>query len=129
MATITRYGYPKEVLPLGEAMDRLFREAFTRPHFFAEGYRPPTGFGLFSNLYETKESYVMQVALPGVKVEELEITARENVLTLHGTSEVMVPEKARGIWVGMAGGEFREEITLPGAVAAEKASAAYHEGS
>jgi hypothetical protein len=45
MATITRYGHPKEVLPLGEAMDRLFREAFTRPRFFAEGYRPPMGFG------------------------------------------------------------------------------------
>jgi HSP20 family protein len=126
MAAITRYPQPREVLPLGEAMDRLVREAFTWPRFFGAGV--PTLFGLASNLYETTDSYILQVALPGVKVEKLEITARENMLTVHGMTEVAMPQDAQSIWAGMASGEFREEFTLPGEVDAEKASAEYHDG-
>jgi HSP20 family protein len=70
----------------------------------------------------------MQVPLPGVKVDELEITAQQNVLTLRGQTEVTVPEGAQSIWVGMGGGEFREEVTLPGEVDAARASAEYHDG-
>src|SRR5438874_9944870 len=107
-------------------MVRLWREPFTWPRFFGAGI--PTRFGLASNLYETKESYLMQIMLPGMKVETLEITARKNVLTVRSTTEVPVPEGAQSLWVGMAGGEFYEEMTLPGEVDAEKARADYHEG-
>jgi HSP20 family protein len=84
--------------------------------------------GLSSNLYETGDSYIMQVSLPGVTVDELEITAQENVLTLRGKTEVTGPEGAQSIWVGMGGGDFREEVTLPGDVNADQASAEYHDG-
>jgi HSP20 family protein len=50
------------------------------------------------------------------------------VLTLRGKTEVTVPEGAQSIWVGMGGGEFREEVTLPGDVNADQASAEYHDG-
>ena len=128
MAAITRYGAPKQMLPLSEAMDRLFRDTFTWPRAFEEVYPVRMGYGLTSNLYETKEGYVMQVALPGVKIETLEITAREAVLTVRGKTEIAMPEKAQGIWVGLTGGEFREEFTLPGEVDAEKAEATYRDG-
>jgi HSP20 family protein len=84
--------------------------------------------GLSSNLYETGDSYIMQVSLPGVTVDELEITAQENVLRLRGKTEVTGPEGAQSIWVGIGGGEFREEVTLPGGVNADQASAEYHDG-
>jgi len=51
--------------------------------------------GLGSNLYETDQGYVLQVALPGVKADDLEMTARANVLTLRGKTEVSQPEGAR----------------------------------
>ena len=126
---ITRYNQPTSFMPLSEAVDRLFRDAFTWPRMFGDTF--PTGSrfgGLSSNLYETRDSYIMQVLLPGVKVDELEITAHQNVLTLRGKTEVTVPEGAQGIWVGMGGGEFREEVTLPGDVNADQASAEYHDG-
>ena len=126
---ITRYNQPTGFMPLSEAVDRLFRDAFTWPRLFSDVYPTASRFGgLSSNLYETRDSYIMQVALPGVKVDELEITAHENVLTLRGKSEVTVPEGAQSIWVGMGGGEFREEVTLPGEVNADQASAEYHDG-
>ena len=131
MANITRYNQPMGVVPLSEAVDRLFHEAFTWPQLFTNGFSSfpvRSSFGLGSNLYETGESYIMQVPLPGVKVDELEITAHKNVLTLRGKTEVTVPEGAQSLWVGMAGGEFHEQVTLPGDVDAEQASAAYHDG-
>ena len=125
---ITRYNQPTSFMPLSEAVDRLFRDAFTWPHMFGDVFASGSRFGLNSNLYETADSYIMQVSLPGVKVDELEITAHDNVLTLRGKTEVTVPEGAQSIWVGMGGGEFREEVTLPGDVNADQASAEYHDG-
>ena len=132
MATnnISRYSPALGVTPLGEAVDQLFRDAFTWPR--AVGASTPSsqsaGFGLNSNLYETPESYIMQVVLPGVQVESLQITAHQNVLTLQGMAGVAAPEGARGLWVGLGAGEFREQVTLPGEVDADKASADYQDG-
>jgi hypothetical protein len=57
MAAITRYPQPRALLPLREAGERPWREAFTWPRFFSEGV--PTRFGMMSNLYETKEGYII----------------------------------------------------------------------
>jgi HSP20 family molecular chaperone IbpA len=129
-----RYSQPLGVTPLGEAMDQLFRDAFTWPHVFGPstsagpGIGFSNGFGLNSNLYETPEGYIMQVVLPGVQVDTLQITARQNVLTVQGTAGVAAPEGGQGIWVGLGASEFREQVTLPGEVDADKASADYHDG-
>jgi HSP20 family protein len=125
---ITRYNRPMGMTPLSEAIDRLFRDAFTWPRAFGEAFGPVAGGGMAGNLYETNESYILQVPLPGVKVDELEITARENVLTLQGRTEIAAPEGARAIWGGMGSQEFREQIQLPGDVDAERASAEYRDG-
>jgi HSP20 family protein len=127
---ITRYNQPMGVTPLSEAIDRLFRDAFTWPRSFGAGFGPAAGGGMAGpgNLYETNESYILQVPLPGVKVDELEITAHENVLTLQGKTEIAAPEGARAIWGGMTDQEFREVVQLPGDVDAERASAEYHDG-
>jgi HSP20 family protein len=101
---------------------------FTWPRLFGDGFFTTSRLGLSSNLYETGDSYIMQVSLPGVTVDELEITAQENVLRLRGKTEVTGPEGAQSIWVGIGGGEFREEVTLPGDVNADQASAEYHDG-
>ena len=130
---ITRYNRPMGAAPLGmtplsDAMARLFRDAFTWPRAFGEAFGSATDIGTAGNLYETNDSYILQVPLPGVKADELAITARENVLTLQGTTEIAAPEGARAIWGGMAGQQFREVVQLPGDVDAERASAEYHDG-
>ena len=125
---ITRYNRPMGMTPLSDAIDRLFRDAFTWPRTFGEAFGPAGGVGIAGNLYETNDSYILQVPLPGVKVDEMEITARENVLTLRGKTVIAVPEGARTIWSGMGGQEFREEVRLPGDVDAERASAEYRDG-
>lgn len=132
MATnsLLRYSRPLGVTSLNDAMDQLFRDAFTWPRFTATGspQGSTTGLGLNSNLFETAESYIMQIVLPGVQVDTLQITARQNVLSLQGTAGVAAPEGAQGIWVGLGAGEFSEQVTLPGEVDADAASADYQNG-
>jgi HSP20 family protein len=132
MATtsISRYSRPLGMTPLGEAMDQLLRDAFTWPR--VAGTDPSTGqstgLGLNSNLYETPEGYILQVVLPGVQVDSLQITAHQNVVTLEGTAGVAAPEGAQALWVGLGTGTFREHLLLPGEVDADTASADYHDG-
>jgi HSP20 family protein len=80
------------------------------------------------NLFETNDSYIVQVPLPGVQPDQLSITARENVVTLQGTTEIPAPEGARNLYAGAIRGQFREMVQLPGDVDADKASASYNNG-
>ena len=70
----------------------------------------------------------MQVPLPGAKPDQLNITARENVVTLQGTIELPAPEGARVLYQGIGGGQFREQVVLPADVDAENANAQYQDG-
>ncbi len=69
------------------------QDAFVAPRSFARDLAP-SAVGLGSNLYETDHGYVLQVALPGVKADDLEMTVRENVLTPRGKTAVSQPEGA-----------------------------------
>jgi HSP20 family protein len=126
MAAITRYLQPRVLLLLSEAKEWPRREACAWLRFFGEGV--PTRFAMASNLFETKEGYILQMVLPAVKLAELEMTVHQNVLTVRGKRELAIPAGARGIWVGLTGGAFREEVTLPGAVEAVQAQATYEDG-
>ncbi len=120
---LSRYTTPRGSTPLSEAMSQLFRDAFTTPAGLgAPG--PASGF----NLYETPERYILQVLLPGVNPAQLDLTARENVLTLQGKVTLAVPEGARALVVGSSGGDFREQVQLPGEVDADGADADYQDG-
>lgn len=127
MATqnLARYNGPRGAMPLGEAMNQLFRDAFTSPFSFSS---TGTMSGLGINLYERDDSYILQVPLPGVKADQLKISARENVVMLQGTTETAAPEGARPLYQGAGGGQFREQVVLPSDVDAERANADYRDG-
>jgi HSP20 family protein len=123
---LTRYsGSRGGVMPLSEAMSQLFRDAFTSP--FGAGVTTMT-IGQAVNLYEQDNNYIMQVPLPGIKQDQLNITARENVVTLQGTVEIPAPQGARSLFQGIGGGQFREQVVLPSDIDAENASAQYQDG-
>jgi HSP20 family protein len=80
------------------------------------------------NLYETNDNYMLQLPLPGVQAGQLNITARENMVTLQGTAEFPAPQGARTLYAGPEQGQFREMVQLPGDVDGERASAVYENG-
>jgi HSP20 family protein len=126
MATrdLTRSTGPRGVMPLSEAMNQLVRDAFTSPFGGGPGLTASQGV----NLYEQDNRFILQVPLPGAKPDQLNITARENVVTLQGTIEPPAPEGARALYQGLGGGPFREQVVLPADVDAENASAQYQDG-
>ncbi|HWE63485.1 MAG TPA: Hsp20/alpha crystallin family protein, partial [Chloroflexota bacterium] len=122
---LARYNNTRGMMPLSEAMNQLLRDAFTTP--FTLGSTALTA-GMGVNLYERDDSLILQIPLPGVKPDQLNISVRENVVTLQGTTEIPAPDGARPIFQGAGGGQFREQIVLPSDVDAEQASAQYQDG-
>jgi HSP20 family protein len=120
MANITRYNPFNEVVSLREAMDRLFEDSVIRTGF--------AGRGVASNLYETADGFVLQLPLPGVNPDEVEITAQQDTLTVKWQTSVKAPENATTHWSGFASSQYQQSFTLPAAINSEKAEASYENG-
>jgi HSP20 family protein len=119
MANITRYNPFNEMVSLHEAMDRLFEDSFI-PRI--------GGRGLASNLYETTDGFVLQLPMPGVNPEEVEITAQQDTLNVKWSTSVKVPENATTHWSGFAEGQYQQNFTLPAPINADQAEASYENG-
>src|SRR5437868_5044731 len=124
MTNITRSEPFRGMVPLSDAINQLFSESFASPRFFGRGVGPMAN----SNLYETKEGFVLQVALPGVASDAVEVTLREDVLTLKAKSELPTPEGARALWSSLGTTEYAQSFTLPTPVNAEATRAEFADG-
>jgi HSP20 family protein len=123
MANISRYNPFNEAISLRDAMDRLFEDSFIP--------RTMSGFavrGVASNLYETPEGFVLQVPMPGVKPEDVELTVQQDTVTLKWETKTTIPEGATTHWSGFQHGQFQQTFTLPAAINSERAEASYADG-
>jgi HSP20 family protein len=70
------------LMSLRDAMNRLLEESFIRPsfEFFAAG----RFFPIDIRETEDQQQYVVEASLPGVKPEEIQITAEGGTVTIHG---------------------------------------------
>ena len=122
MANITRYNPFNEVVSLREAMDRLFEDSFIPRTGFSNGR------GANANLYETDEGFVLQIPMPGVNPNDVEITAQQDTLSLKWTTNLKAPENATEHWHGFNNGQYQQSFTLPTAINSEAAEASYENG-
>ena len=77
---ISRYDPFREALTLRRAMDQLFDQSFVNP-----GMLPGAGPMIAPmDVCETPNGYEVDVALPGVRPEDVEITVDQNTLTIRG---------------------------------------------
>src|SRR5438034_4669786 len=77
---ITRSDPFREALSLRRAMDQLFEQSFVNPSLM------PGSPSLMApmDVYETENGYEVDVALPGVRPEDIELTVDQNTLTIRG---------------------------------------------
>jgi HSP20 family protein len=74
-----------EALSLRDAMNRLFESAVLQPSLGDGGQRSGSeGFAPAMDVCETPDDYVVEVNLPGVKPEDVDIELHEGVLTIRG---------------------------------------------
>lgn len=121
MANITRYNPFNEVVSLREAMDRLFEDSFISSRGI--GTR-----GVAANLFETPEGFTLQIPMPGVNADDVEITVQQDTLSLKWQTKVEVPQGATVHWNGIQSGQFQQTFTLPAPINAERVEAHYAEG-
>jgi len=77
---ITRYDPFREALSLRRAMDQLFEQSFVQPGLM------PGSPSLMApmDVCETENGYEVDVALPGVRPEDIELMVDQNTLTIRG---------------------------------------------
>jgi HSP20 family protein len=115
-----------EFVSLREAMDRLVADSFISPRTLLGSVG--NTMTLPANLYETSEGYVVQVSLPGVDPEKIQVTVRGETVVLKGERTVPTVENAQQIWNGIPAGSFEQAFTLPTAVESGEAQASYEYG-
>ncbi len=125
--TMTRYNARPDMVPTRSVIDQLLDGSFLSPTVFDRWFTQPT-VNWPANLIETDDSYVVQIGLPGLDHEKLEIQASHRDLRIKGSYLGFQPEKGNYIWQGLPSGEFVQTFTLPNEVASDGAEASYTNG-
>ena len=125
MANTTRFDPFGEMMSLREAMNSLFEESYVNP-----GTGRSQGLGMPLDIAETKDAFVVEATLPGVKPEDLDITLQDNVLTITGEvrQEQNAGEKAHYHRVERRYGRVSRSISLPTQVQSDAVKAALNHG-
>jgi HSP20 family protein len=113
------------IMSLRQAMNRLLEDSVIGPKSLIPFHRLVP-----IDLRETKSAYVIEASVPGIKPPEIQVTAKENVLTIRAArkqeeeTEKEDQYKRRETYEG----EMTRSIALPGPVDTSKVSAVYEHG-
>jgi HSP20 family protein len=111
---------------LRQAMNQMFENAWVRP---TEDGMPAAASRPFAiDLYETEDHYGLSCVLPGVRSEDLTVTAQGNVLTIAGEVKHVAEEKANYHVRERSYGRFSRQVTLPEGVRADAVQARLVDG-
>ena len=81
------------------------------------------------DVVDTPESIQVKVELPGVKKEDVEITFKDDVLTIKGEKKEEKEEKSENrYYVERSYGTFSRSITLPSSIKSDKVNASFKDG-
>ena len=119
------YPYRRDVVSLREAMDQLLAESIVPGEREEGGAIAP----LRIDMFETDEGIVVKSDLPGLDPEDVDISIRENVLTIKGEFEEEQETERENVHIReRCTGAFQRSVTLPKSVDAEKAEAEFETG-
>ena len=128
MSTVTRWDPMRDVLSLRDAMGQLFEQAVMRPSF--ESFAS-TAHGAM-NIVEAEGRYYCQIALPGIAPDDIELTVRQNTLTVKANVPEPLNEDLRKNAVYLVrefgAGEYTRTVTLPKDVNGDHVDAHYEHG-
>jgi HSP20 family protein len=118
----------KELLgPLEEEMEFYFSSFFgtSYPSIYRKElcWKPPT------DVYETKDDFVVTLELAQMKAEEVSITYQEGILFIRGIRKAIPPsEQRRYHKMEIHYGPFEQRIPIPSEVDIDKLTAHYKDG-
>jgi len=119
MPAIIRWSPARELVRLGDAMDRMMEETWART--------APREYRLPIDVYSTPSEIVLMANVPGLKPEDVNITLEGDTLTLSG--ELKAPfENVDYIFQERPSGRFSRTLTINVPIDAEKVEAAFENG-
>ena len=118
----------REMSSLQERMNRLMSDFRTRSPFgeeeIAQGAWIPA-----VDIYETKESIVLNVELPGVTKEDIALEVKDSTLTIKGEKKLEKNVKEENFHrLERSYGSFTRAFTLPSTVQQDKVKAKFRDG-
>ncbi len=126
MANLIRWDPFREMSSMREAMDRLMDDGYTRPLGAALWDVSPVP---TMDLYQTEDSVVVKMGLPGVKPEDIQISVANGVLTIRGEVKEEKAENEKTYHLRERRyGSFSRSISLPSNVSADKSDAEFENG-
>jgi HSP20 family protein len=123
---IERWDPFREMMTLRNRVDHLFESMFARPRgaWMATIVDYPT-----LDMYESDGKIKIDVPLPGVKPEEVELTASGNTLTIKGEHKAKEEVKEADYYRHeMHYGAFTRTVTLPETVDLKQPEAVFENG-
>lgn len=131
MSSLTRWDPFGDMTSLRDAMNQLMESAVLRPGVGFGGALGATAFGQM-NVFESKNRYICQVLLPGVSTEGIDLTVRQNTLTVKAKLPELFEgealKEATTLLREFGSGEFTRSISLPKDVDGEGVSAQLEHG-
>ena len=127
MANIVRRD-PFEGLPLRDAFDRFFEEAFVMPRWLTP-FRESLTDTVLLDLVEEDDKFVLQASVPGFKPEEIDVSVLGDRLTIKGeTKEEKKEERKSYLMRERRFGLVERTLRLPAPIAADKVTAEFEHG-
>lgn len=124
---LTRHQPVDALVPLRDAMNRLFEDSFVGSDPFDLLLDRGRTFPV--DIYETDKYYTIEAGLPGVKPEDIQITALGDTLTIHATHKSEEKKETRNyVRRERSEGEVSRTISLPAAIEPETVEATYEHG-
>jgi HSP20 family protein len=80
------------------------------------------------DIFEREDGYLVDVELPGVRIEDIEITVEDGVLTIQGERAFTHDQVDKAHRVERRFGPFNRSITLPSHVKADSIDASVQDG-
>jgi HSP20 family protein len=127
MNAITLWRPRRELLSLGESLDRFFDDWLVSPRTL---WALPALSSIFPvDVYREDGNLVIKAEVPGVTSEELDISVKDNVLTISGETRAEEEVKEENyIRRERRYGSFSRSLALPAEAEGDKAEAAFEDG-
>lgn len=126
MNMLIRWSPFRELVDWHDDLDRRFEEAFALPMF---SWQVRESRRLDVDVAEKPDHFIVKASVPGIKPEDLDITLKDNVLTIRG--EVSADETTRrGLYHlrERRFGRFVRSLTLPAPIDSDRVEATHDNG-
>ncbi|MEI7643554.1 MAG: Hsp20/alpha crystallin family protein [Chloroflexales bacterium] len=126
MTTIARWDPFQDAVSLREAVNRLFEESLVP---ILPTVQSGQGFVPALDMSETPDAYVLDVAVPGMKAEDMTLTFENGVLTIAGEVKQENEQKERNYHrVERRYGRFSRSVAFPALVKGDAIAAKLENG-